>query len=119
MDVAFSVVPFGPVLTPSLGASILKSSLTDNNIDSRIFYGSFDFADFIGLSSYLTILESPAGLLVGEFLKLHGTLLLMRSALINCTTSNLMIALTIIRDPAPPHRKEGELVASITDRFCT
>lgn len=72
MDVAFSVVPFGPVLTPSLGSSILQSSLAENNISSRIFYGSLDFADLIGIPSYLSILESPAGLLIGEYVFSHA-----------------------------------------------
>lgn len=72
MDVAFCVVPFGPVLTPSLGSSILKSSLANYSIDSRIFYASLDFADLIGIPSYLNILESPAGLLVGEYIFSHA-----------------------------------------------
>jgi magnesium-protoporphyrin IX monomethyl ester (oxidative) cyclase len=67
MDVLFVVMPFGPLLTPSLGVSLLKSHLFKSEIQSKIFYASLNFAQLIGVERYVRLQESGAGLLIGEY----------------------------------------------------
>ncbi|MBI4615132.1 MAG: RiPP maturation radical SAM protein 1 [Planctomycetes bacterium] len=46
MKVCLVVLPFTPSVTPSLGASLLKSALRRDGIESAIFYGSLEFFRF-------------------------------------------------------------------------
>lgn len=67
MDVLFVVMPFGPILTPSLGVSILQSHLEKTGLTTKALYASFDYARLIGLDNYISLQESGPGLLLGEY----------------------------------------------------
>lgn len=67
MDALFVVMPFGPILTPALGPSLLQSHLHKSGIQSKIHYASLDFAKLIGVDRYVRLQESGAGLLLGEY----------------------------------------------------
>lgn len=67
MDVLFVVMPFGPVLTPSLGVSLLQSHLHRSEISSKTHYATLSFAKVIGIDRYVRLQESGAGLLLGEY----------------------------------------------------
>lgn len=67
MDVLFVVMPFGPILTPSLGVSILQSHLEESGLTTKALYASFDYARLIGLDNYISLQESGPGLLLGEY----------------------------------------------------
>jgi magnesium-protoporphyrin IX monomethyl ester (oxidative) cyclase len=67
MDVLFVSMPFGPVLTPSLGISLLQSHLLKSGINSKILYASLDFAELLGTERYVRLQESGPGLLLGEY----------------------------------------------------
>jgi len=67
MDVLFVVMPFGPVLTPSLGVSLLQSHLHRSEISSKTHYATLSFAKVIGVERYVRLQESGAGLLLGEY----------------------------------------------------
>ena len=67
MDVLFVVMPFGPVLTPSLGVSLLQSHLHRSKICCKTHYATLTFAEIIGVERYVRLQESGAGLLLGEY----------------------------------------------------
>ena len=67
MDILFVVMPFGPILTPSLGVSILQSHLEESGFTTKALYASFDYARLIGLDNYISLQESGPGLLLGEY----------------------------------------------------
>jgi ribosomal peptide maturation radical SAM protein 1 len=66
-------MPFVPLLTPSLGLSLLKGSLQAQGIPSRIFYFHLRFAKQVGPRLYEFISSSSAGVmsLSGEWLFSH------------------------------------------------
>lgn len=45
-------MPFGPLLYPSIGLSLLKAALTRDGIPSRIHYFTLDFAEIVGSRFY-------------------------------------------------------------------
>jgi len=47
-DVVFISMPFGPVMAPSIGLSLLKSGLARRGIASEIRYFSIRFAELVG-----------------------------------------------------------------------
>ena len=55
MDVLFVVMPFGPILTPSLGVRILQSHLEKTGLTTKALYASFDYARLIGLDNYISL----------------------------------------------------------------
>jgi ribosomal peptide maturation radical SAM protein 1 len=57
MDVLLACMPFGPVFSPALGLSLLKTRLHDCGIDSSIRYFSLSFAELIGQHVYCGIAE--------------------------------------------------------------
>jgi len=48
-------MPFGPLFSPSIALSLLKSALTRDGIDSRIHYFTIRFAEQVGSRFYLDI----------------------------------------------------------------
>lgn len=56
-DVLLIHMPFNELSWPHLGLSLLKSSLSKNEISTKILYLNITFAKFIGAKSYLKILE--------------------------------------------------------------
>jgi ribosomal peptide maturation radical SAM protein 1 len=54
-DTVLISMPFGPVMAPSIGLSLLKSGLTRRGISSRIRYFSIRFAELVGWSFYANI----------------------------------------------------------------
>ena len=63
-------MPFGPLVYPSIGLSLLKSSLAPLSIPTQVRYFSLQFADYIGLSLYSHLTAGyPATFdLLGEWL---------------------------------------------------
>lgn len=57
VDVALVSMPFGALQRPSIGLSILKASAEQAGICTDILYGSFPFADQIGLKAYRVLSE--------------------------------------------------------------
>lgn len=57
MDVALVSMPFGNILAPSIGLSLLKSSLDRRGVSSGIEYFTFAFAKMTGSSFYLDIAD--------------------------------------------------------------
>jgi ribosomal peptide maturation radical SAM protein 1 len=69
LDVALVNMPFGSLLTPSIGLSLLQAALGRFNICSRIFYFTFRFAELIGPSTYSRVTtETHSHDLVGEWI---------------------------------------------------
>ncbi len=67
VDVLLINMPFGPLRQPSLGLSLLKSSLT--HVSSKVLYMSLSFSDWIGPALYQWLSDSPYGSsLVGEWI---------------------------------------------------
>ncbi|ALI36866.1 Ribosomal protein S12 methylthiotransferase RimO [Candidatus Nitrosocosmicus oleophilus] len=66
MDVALVVMPFGIIQRPSLGVSLLKASLSKNQISSKIYYFNLDLARMIGFKLYSKIAGHSS--LLGEYL---------------------------------------------------
>ena len=50
-------MPFGPLFSPSIALSLLKSALTRNAIDSRIHYFTLRFAELVGSRFYLGVAD--------------------------------------------------------------
>src|SRR5437764_3440170 len=48
-------MPFGPLFSPSIALSLLKSALTRDHIDSRIHYFTVRFAELVGSKFYLNV----------------------------------------------------------------
>jgi ribosomal peptide maturation radical SAM protein 1 len=66
-DVLLVVMPFGPLLNPSLGLSLLKASLGE--LRARIDYLTLPFADLIGADLYQWItLGAPSEWLLGDWI---------------------------------------------------
>jgi ribosomal peptide maturation radical SAM protein 1 len=57
MDVTLVSMPFGNVLTPSIGLSLLKAGLESRDVSSGIEYFTFAFAKLAGSSFYLSIAD--------------------------------------------------------------
>ncbi len=55
VDVLLVSMPFGPLLQPSIGLSLLKAGLTRRGVSAAIRYFSLDFARLVGAPSYLQI----------------------------------------------------------------
>ncbi len=51
-DVRLVCMPFGPAFAPSLGLSLLKSTLSRHDIPSDVFYPSIRFAEIVGQHFY-------------------------------------------------------------------
>ena len=67
MRVLLCCMPFGEADRPSLGLSLLKAGLTRCGTACDIRYFSIDFARYIGLSSYTTLVHSHWKVLMGEW----------------------------------------------------
>ena len=48
-------MPFGPLFSPSIALSLLKSALTRDGINSRIHYFTVRFAELVGSKFYLNV----------------------------------------------------------------
>ena len=68
VDVLLITMPFGPLLKPSLGLSLLKTALGEQGISARVLYFTLDFAERIGKQDYLKIADSYQGAILGEWL---------------------------------------------------
>lgn len=66
--VALVNMPIAPTHTPSLGLSILKSSLSDIGISSDIHYLNIKYANLVGLESLKALTYSPTTKLIGDWL---------------------------------------------------
>lgn len=68
-------MPFGPVLTPSLGLGLLSAQLTRANIANTTLYLGIPFARTIGIELYQPIADGEIGthLLVGDWLFASAT----------------------------------------------
>ncbi|HYI02755.1 RiPP maturation radical SAM C-methyltransferase [Hyalangium sp.] len=66
-------MPFGPLATPALGLSMLKSALRTAGISSRIFYFHILFAKQFGVSLYESVAGNYSGVtdLTGDWLFSH------------------------------------------------
>jgi ribosomal peptide maturation radical SAM protein 1 len=69
-DVLLVSMPFGPLLQPSLGLSLLKATLADRPVRVEIRYLTLQFAAIVGAEPYITIANgSPTTSdLVGEWI---------------------------------------------------
>jgi len=68
-DVALINMPFGHLLMPSLGLSLLKAGLNREGISAKIFYFSISFAELVGERLYTCVShESHPQDLVGEWI---------------------------------------------------
>jgi ribosomal peptide maturation radical SAM protein 1 len=56
-DVALVSMPFGPVLSPSIGLSLLRAELAEHQVAARVHYFSIRFAESIGQAFYSGIAE--------------------------------------------------------------
>jgi ribosomal peptide maturation radical SAM protein 1 len=67
-------MPVGPLVTPSLGLSLLKSALRGAGISSKVFYFHIDFAKQIGARLYEAIAGSYTGVpdIIGDWLFSHA-----------------------------------------------
>ena len=61
-------MPIGELLWPSIGLSLLKSSLSLLNISTKILYFNLRFAKFIGAGPYLKTLQSTHYNQIGEWI---------------------------------------------------
>ena len=66
-DVCLVQMPYGAIERPSLALGLLKTYLSAKNIRARTVYATLDFAEAIGLDVYLTIEDTPAESLIGEW----------------------------------------------------
>ncbi|MCX6621324.1 MAG: RiPP maturation radical SAM C-methyltransferase, partial [Acidobacteria bacterium] len=68
-EVALAAVPFLSVVRPSLALSTLKAALLQRNIESRVHYLNFDFAESIGIefSEWIAV-TSECTWLLGEWM---------------------------------------------------
>ena len=57
LSVLLLYMPFGALLWPSLGLSLLRASLCHTGLDAQVHYFSIDFARRIGTEPYLQILR--------------------------------------------------------------
>lgn len=68
-DVLLVTMPFGPLIVPSIGLSLLKAALASQGVSTQIRYFTFRFAELIGISSYAHIADDTATTdLVGEWI---------------------------------------------------
>lgn len=69
-DVLLVSMPFGPLLQPSLGLSLLKAGLTPHGISARVRYYTLAFAKLVGVPSYLQVTHGPLSAtdLIGEWI---------------------------------------------------
>ena len=68
-EVALVNMPFGNLLTPSIGLGLLKSALTKSAISARVYNFQFRFAEIIGQDKYATIYGTThTEELAGEFI---------------------------------------------------
>jgi hypothetical protein len=61
-NVVFVSMPFSPLLTPSLGLSLLKATLAADGIASEILYFGIDFASMVGSALYCKLAAGAPGL---------------------------------------------------------
>lgn len=63
-------MPFGTLVQPSIGLSLLKAALTSRNIPANILYFTLKFAELISTPSYLRIANGVPSTcdLVGEWI---------------------------------------------------
>jgi ribosomal peptide maturation radical SAM protein 1 len=66
-------MPFGPLATPSMGLSLLKSALRAAGIPSRVFYSHLRYAQQFGVSFYTAVAGNYSGVtdLTGDWLFSH------------------------------------------------
>ena len=107
-DVLLVSMPFGPLITPSIGLSLLKSNLTLHNISAKIVYFTLQFAKLIGSSRYLLVSEKSATFdLVGEWI--------FSSALFDSVEINAEEYIEdVLRERSPAHRNKPK---SLSENF--
>jgi ribosomal peptide maturation radical SAM protein 1 len=68
-DVLLVVMPFGPLLQPSLGLSLLKAGLAETDATARIEYLTLPFADLVGADFYQWVAaEVPSEWVLGDWI---------------------------------------------------
>ena len=69
MDLLFVVMPFADTTAPSPGVSLLQATVATMGISSRVRYFNLDFAEEIGLATFMRIaVDVPPESLMGEWL---------------------------------------------------
>ena len=75
-DVLLITMPFGPLIVPSIGLSLLKAALVNQGFSAQIRYFTFRFAERIGIQNYAYIADDTTPTdLIGEWIfsgALHG-----------------------------------------------
>jgi ribosomal peptide maturation radical SAM protein 1 len=66
-------MPFGNLVTPSIGLGLLKGALAKSGVPARVYNFQFRFAELIGQENYVTIYGTThTEELVGEFIFSHA-----------------------------------------------
>ncbi|MBS1790125.1 MAG: RiPP maturation radical SAM C-methyltransferase [Acidobacteria bacterium] len=75
-DVLLITMPFGPLIVPSIGLSLLKATLINQGFSAQIRYFTFRFAERIGIQNYAYVADDTTPTdLIGEWIfsgALHG-----------------------------------------------
>jgi ribosomal peptide maturation radical SAM protein 1 len=111
-SVLFISMPFAPLLTPSLGLSLLKAKLAEDGIASEILYFGIDLAQRVGPSIYSKIASgAPANHdLAGEWI--------FSNAVFNQTESaEKNYIREILRGQHPAHNKTANNQREFPDEF--
>lgn len=75
LDVLLVSMPFGPLLQPAIGLSLLKAGLVRRGRSARIQYFTLRFAKLVGVGTYLQVSlarAAPTHTLVGEWIFSHA-----------------------------------------------
>ncbi|HYP28184.1 MAG TPA: RiPP maturation radical SAM C-methyltransferase [Blastocatellia bacterium] len=73
VEVALINMPFGPLLSPSIGLGLLKSSLKPVDVTARVLYLNLDFARLVGEPLYSKVSDMSCTIdLLGEWIFSHA-----------------------------------------------
>ncbi|WP_156752258.1 RiPP maturation radical SAM C-methyltransferase [Mycobacterium sp. ACS1612] len=113
-DVLFVSMPWGPLLQPSLGLSLLKATL-NGGVRSEIRYFTLDFARIIGPEAYITIANGAPTTsdLVGEWI--FSPTLFDRDS----TADQTYVDEVLLGDRPDLFNEAAKHRAAITDEFLT
>ncbi|MGB0384023.1 MAG: RiPP maturation radical SAM C-methyltransferase [Ardenticatenaceae bacterium] len=115
VDVLLVSMPFGPILQPSIGLSLLKATVErsfDSHVSTKVLYLTISFAKLIGEPLYQKIsLGQPMTYdLVGEWLFAKG--------LFNLTEASIKSYINdIVRGGVVAHRAESEAGKKVSEKF--
>jgi ribosomal peptide maturation radical SAM protein 1 len=106
-------MPFGSLLQPSIGLSLLKAGLTSHNIHSKILYFTFKFGELIGTPLYLQIANGQPAIydLLGEWL--------FSGALFNFTDTDVEGYIEdVLRGRSPAHSEaHRDMLKPVSESF--